>query len=188
MNAPGINETGLIPPLVSSRLIFLSIALSFLSKREFTYISGPITVFEKFFSRKEAPLTGAPPVRRLKTYSAQSGYVYQYYYEGQRPFRSAGETGTEFVFTISADRKTWRPGKVFVGDPAIAAWESAHGRELSATERYAIGKMALFQAFDERATPALMKARTMSRELYPPSPSSSQETTAPAWSSSAMET
>ena len=28
---------------------------------------------------------------------------------------------------------------------------------LSSTERYAIAKMALFQAFDERPTPVLMK-------------------------------
>ena len=36
-------------------------------------------------------------------------------------------------------------------------WEQSHARELSATERYAVAKMALFQAFDERATPELMK-------------------------------
>lgn len=120
-------------------------------------ISGLITVFEKFFSRKETPLTGAPPVRRMKTYSAQSGYVYQYYYEGQRPYRAPGESGMEFVFTISADRKTWRPSRVLVNDEAVAAWQKTHGRELSTTERYAVAKMALFQAFDERTTPAAMK-------------------------------
>jgi len=114
-------------------------------------------VFEKLFSRKETPLTGAPPVRRLKTYSAQSGYVYQYCYEGQRRFRHAGESGTEFVFSLSADRKNWRHSRVLLADGALAAWEAAHARELSATERYAIAKMALFQAFDERETPGLMK-------------------------------
>ena len=102
-------------------------------------------------------LTGTPVIRRLKTYSAQSGYVYQYYYEGHRPFRSGDESGTEFVFSISADRKNWRPTSVLVGDVAMAAWERAHARQLSSTERYAVAKMALFQAFDERATPALMK-------------------------------
>ena len=120
-------------------------------------ISGLIIVFRKLFSKKEAALSGAPPVRRLKTYSAQSGYVYQYYYEGQRPFSAGGESGTEFVFSISADRKSWRPNRVLLADSAVAAWEAAHARELSATERYAIGKLALFQAFDERETPALMK-------------------------------
>jgi hypothetical protein len=115
------------------------------------------------FSKKETPLTGAPPVRRLKTYSAQSGYVYQYCYEGQRPFQQSGDRGTEFVFSLSADRKTWRPCKVLLPDSAAASWEAAHARELSATERYAIAKMALFQAFDDRETPALMKADILVR-------------------------
>jgi hypothetical protein len=115
-------------------------------------------VFEKWFGKKMAPLTGAPAVRRLKTYSAQSGYVYQYCYEGQRPYRQAGDSGTEFVFSLSADRKTWHPCKVLIPDPSVTSWQSAHTRDLSATERYAIAKMALFQAFDERETPALMKA------------------------------
>ena len=121
-------------------------------------ISGLIIVFEKLFPKKETPLTGAPPVRRLKTYSAQSGYVYQYCYEGQRPLARSGERGAEFVFSLSSDRKTWRACKVLVPQEAIAWWEAAHERQLSGTECYAIAKMALFQAFDERETPALMKA------------------------------
>ena len=36
-------------------------------------------------------------------------------------------------------------------------WEQAHSRELNSTERYAIAKIALFQAFDERETPEHMK-------------------------------
>ena len=121
------------------------------------------TLFRNFFSRKnQAPLTGAPAVRRLKTYSAQSGYVYQYFYEGQRPVRGA-EGGTEFVFSVSADRKTWHPVSVLVGDGAVHEWERAHGRQLSSTERYAVSKMALFQAFDERATPELMKSEVRVR-------------------------
>jgi hypothetical protein len=46
---------------------------------------------------------------------------------------------------------------VLVSAEAILAWEEGHGRPLSGTERYAIAKMALFQAFDDRATPELMK-------------------------------
>ena len=99
----------------------------------------------------------------MKTYSAQSGYVYQYCYEGQRPYRHAGEEGTEFVFSLSADRKNFRPSKVVVPDRALASWESAHGRRLSETERYAVAKMALFQAFDERAAPGQMKADVVVR-------------------------
>ena len=114
-------------------------------------------MFRKLFSRKEVALTGAPPVRRLKTYSAQSGYVYQYYYEGQRKYSQSGQDGIEFVFTISPDRKNWHISRVLLSDSAVNQWESAHARELSSTERYAVAKMALFQAFDERETPAGMK-------------------------------
>ena len=114
-------------------------------------------MFRSLFSKKQAALTGSPAVRRLKTYSAQSGYVYQYYYEGQRPFQQGGDAGAEFVFTVSADRKSWHPTRVLVADDAIRSWEQQHARDLSSSERYAICKMALFQAFDERATPDLMR-------------------------------
>jgi len=114
-------------------------------------------VFRSLFSRKSAPLTGAPPIRRLKTYSAQSGYVYQYYYEGHRDFRAGGDSGVEFVFSISPDRTNWHATSVKVSAAAMHAWEERHGRELSSTERYAVAKMALFQAFDERPAPGQMK-------------------------------
>jgi hypothetical protein len=113
-------------------------------------------MLRNFFARKPLPLSGAPAVRRLKSYSAQSGYVYQYFYEGQRPY-SGGESGTEYVFTVSADRKTYHPVSVLVGEGEVRAWEQAHGRMLGSTERYAVSKMALLQAFDERATPLEMK-------------------------------
>jgi hypothetical protein len=109
------------------------------------------------FSKEKPPLGGAPAVRRLKTYSAQSGHVYQYFYEGHRESRTAGGHGTEFVFSVSADRKTWSDLSVLVPGAAIEAWERAHGRELSSAERYAIAKIALFQAFDERPGPAHMR-------------------------------
>ncbi len=83
--------------------------------------------------------------------------MYQYFYEGQRPYARDAETGTEFVFDVSADRKTSAPVSVFVLDEAVRAWEEQHGRELVTTERYAAAKIALFQAFDERAHPGLMK-------------------------------
>lgn len=114
-------------------------------------------MFWNLFSGKDAPLAGAPAVRRLKTYSARSGYVYQYRYQGSRPLHAGRDSGVEFVFSISADRKNWHDLGVLVSDGAIRAWEEAHARELTSAERHAIAKMALFQAFDERPTPALMK-------------------------------
>src|SRR5208337_635001 len=106
-------------------------------------------MLSRWFRKKSAALTGAPAVRRMKTYSAQSGYVYQYFYEGQRPYLAGEESGVEFVFSISADRKTWHPVCVAVAARSLRAWEETHGRDLSSTERYAVAKMALFQALDE---------------------------------------
>jgi len=114
-------------------------------------------MFRRFFAPKSVPLSGKPEIRRLKTYSAQSGYVYQYFYEGHRPLASGSESGIEFVFTLSPDRKHWNSVSVLVSDTALAAWEQQHQREISSTERYAIAKIALFQAFDERTTPDQMK-------------------------------
>jgi hypothetical protein len=114
-------------------------------------------VFRRFFAPKPLSLSGTPQIRRMKTYCAQSGYVYQYFYEGYRSFGSGGENGTEFVFSISADRKNWSDTSVLVGDEALAMWEQSHARQLSSTEKYAIAKMALFQAFDERLAPEQMK-------------------------------
>ncbi len=112
-------------------------------------------MLSRWFRKKAVPLTGAPAVRRQKTYSAESGYVYQYFYEGQRP--SAHERGTDYVFDVSADRKTSTQVTVFVGEEALESWQSEAGRTLSGAERYAIAKMALFRAFDRRDTPEAMR-------------------------------
>jgi len=119
--------------------------------------------FGNLFQRKPAPLTGAPAVRRMKTYSAQSGYVYQYYFEGHRAL-AGSEPGTEFVFQVSADRKVWHAISVCVGEAATRSWETAQSRQLSPSERYAIAKMALFQAFDERTLPSHMKEPILVRQ------------------------
>jgi hypothetical protein len=116
-------------------------------------------VFRDWFGKKALPLRAAPAVRRIKSYSAQSGYVYQYSYEGQRP--ATNEAGAEFAFLTSADRKNWCRVSVVVNAPAVAAWERAHGRTLCSTEWYALAKMSLFAAFDERATPEEMHARAV---------------------------
>jgi len=109
-----------------------------------------------WFRKKEAPLTGAPAVRRQKTYSAESGYVYQYFYEGRRPASREGKPGVQFVFNVSADRKSSFPVSVFVSDEALESWQQGHARELGSTERYAIAKMSLFRAFDQRPAPDAM--------------------------------
>ena len=59
-------------------------------------------------------------------------------------------------FSVSAGGRDGYAVAVRVPAAAIRAWEEEHSRQLSSTERYAIAKMALFQAFDERPTPARM--------------------------------
>lgn len=105
--------------------------------------------FRRLRQRPLPPLTGAPEVRRIKTYSAESGYVYQYVYEGRRPLAES----VEYVFSVSADRARFFDVSIIVPDESVESWNAAHGRELCDTERYGIAKMALREAFDSRETP-----------------------------------
>jgi hypothetical protein len=105
------------------------------------------------FSKKPAPLAGAPAVRRIKSYAADSGYVYEYFFEGHRPWRDGLGSGVEFEFRVSVGRKQWLPAAVVVADREVQTWEAARERTLSSTERYAIAKLALFESFDQRTGP-----------------------------------
>jgi len=91
------------------------------------------------------------PVRRLKTYTAQTGYVYQYYFVGKRP-ALAGDPeapSTEYIFDVTADRKTTFAVSIFLKAQAVKAWSASRGRELSDPEQYAAAKLRLMQGFDE---------------------------------------
>jgi hypothetical protein len=88
-------------------------------------------------------------VRRVKTYSAADGFVYQYYFfEGNRAQRG-GNRGGEFTYVVSIDRQTAFPFKIFVHQSALDGWAAQTGRPLSSSEEYAVAKMRLFNAFDE---------------------------------------
>ncbi len=84
-------------------------------------------------------------VGRLKSYAAQTGYVYHYYLDRQQ----RGELGTEYIFMVSRDCQHVFPLLVLVRADALAAWAERHGRLLSAPEAYATAKLCLFRAFDE---------------------------------------
>ncbi len=90
-------------------------------------------------------------VRRLKTYTAQTGYVYDYYFVGKRPALADDPLApaTEFIFDISSDRKTIYAVSVFLPPQALESFASSHGRALSEPEQYAAVKLRLMQAFDE---------------------------------------
>ena len=83
----------------------------------------------------------------MKTYTAETGYVYQYYFVGKR--RALEQQATEFIFDVSSDRKVRFSVSVFVPDAALAEWKASHGRALGDAEIYAAAKMQLTRAFDE---------------------------------------
>jgi len=97
-------------------------------------------------------------VRRVKSYSAADGFVYQYYFfEGNRGQRG-GNPGGEFTYVVSIDRQTAFPFKIFVHQSALDSWAAQNGRVLSSSEEYAVAKMRLFNAFDEGAVKASPKS------------------------------
>ena len=104
--------------------------------------------------RSNNPLMARPDaVRRVKSYSAANGYVYQYsFYEVNRISDEGGPAG-EFVYAISADRAATFPLRILVRQTALESWAAANGRALTSSEEYAVAKMRLFQAFDEGAVP-----------------------------------
>ena len=105
-----------------------------------------------------SPMTRPDAMRRVKSYSASNGYVYQYcFYEVNRITHEGGPAG-EFIYAISANRKTTFPLRIVVLQTALEAWGQANGRALTSSEEYAVAKMRLFQAFDEGEVPVTAPA------------------------------
>jgi hypothetical protein len=90
-------------------------------------------------------------VRRMKTYTGATGYVYQYYFVGKRDAipGDPAAPATEFIFDVTADRKLMFAASIFMKPEALSAWQAAHGRALTDAEQYGAAKMRLFQGFDE---------------------------------------
>ena len=86
---------------------------------------------------------------RVKSYSAATGYVYQYYFYEVEKSKRGSAAGTEYVYMASVDRKHVFPVRIFVRKDALEKWSARTGRQFTGTEEYAVAKMRLFQAFDE---------------------------------------
>jgi hypothetical protein len=87
----------------------------------------------------------------MKTYTADTGYVYQYYFVGKREaLADAPEApATEYVFDVTADRKSLFAMSVFLRADALEAWAFSHGRSLTEAEQYAAAKLRLLHGLDE---------------------------------------
>ena len=88
-------------------------------------------------------------LRRVKTYTAQTGFVYEYYFVGQREAKAGGEPATEYIFDVISDRRARYSISVLVTAGALDTWAGNHGRKLSSPEQYAAAKLRLQQGFDE---------------------------------------
>jgi hypothetical protein len=85
------------------------------------------------------------PKPRWKTYAAQSGYVYQYIFEGLRgdhEYNFRAVSGPQIEMTL----------RVILDPQVLDAWAAAN-RPLTATECYGIAKMAVMRAMDEQTEP-----------------------------------
>jgi len=111
----------------------------------------------RFRAPNNARMAKPETVRRVKSYSSESGFVYQYQFHDAVPAERDGEPGNEYIYYISADRKTMVPIRIFVGRKTSDDCARRLGRTLNGTEEYAVAKMRLFQAFDESED--LAKAR-----------------------------
>ena len=88
-------------------------------------------------------------VRRVKSYSAATGYVYQYYFFEVQKKRHSLAPGTEYVYMVSIDRKKVFPVRILVRADAADSRHRKTGLFLTGTEEYALAKLRLFQALDE---------------------------------------
>lgn len=90
--------------------------------------------------------------RRYKSYAAETGVSYQYFYAGcHRVVRPEMQgPGSDYGFVVTGDQGSPFTLRVFISDRAMAAWRQIHGRELDANELYAAAKMQLFRSFDEQ--------------------------------------
>jgi len=89
--------------------------------------------------------------RRYKSYAAETGTAYQYFFaSSRRVTRPEGQgAGSDYVFVVTADQRPPFILRVFISDRALAAWRDSEGRDLDSNELYAAAKMCLFRAFDE---------------------------------------
>ncbi|SRR5712692_4850558 len=94
-------------------------------------------------------MTRPEAVRRIKSYSAATGYVYQYYFYEVAKVRRGLSAGTMYVYMVSLDRQKVFPLRIFVRHDAIRKWSQKTGREMTGTEEYAVAKMRLLRTFDE---------------------------------------
>jgi hypothetical protein len=86
-----------------------------------------------------------------KNHAAQTGYVYQYYFVGQRAAVADDPQAPsmEYIFDVTLDRRTIFAVSIFLKPTALEHWAAQRSRALTEPEQYAGVKLRLLQGFDE---------------------------------------
>jgi hypothetical protein len=94
-----------------------------------------------WFKNKAEDVKPLPLSQREKSYSAASGFVYQYIFKGM--------AGRRHVFSVSADRKNHFEVSIELVPDSLKPCVERMGSDLRWNEEYALVKLCLFSAFDE---------------------------------------
>ena len=105
------------------------------------------------------PREAGPTPKRLKIYTAESGYIYEYYFiEMRERKRLFGAPDFHYLYHVTTNRKDFTVVEVIVEDKALKKWKARSGRELADVERYAAAKMGLFRVFDDCPEPRQLRS------------------------------
>lgn len=104
-------------------------------------------------------------VRRVKSYSSEAGYVFQYQFQEVHPARRGFSAGREYAYLVWGQHHKGFPVKIFVKKDALKKWTECTGRVLTGTEEYAAAKMRLFQALDEIQDLATQDPKELSHRI-----------------------
>lgn len=89
---------------------------------------------------------GVRAARRVKRYASENGHTYRYWYKG---WQTKDANTAEHLFECRRDDAPAITLSVRLLQANLAACSQAIGRDLLASERYAIVKLALFAALEE---------------------------------------
>ena len=112
-----------------------------------------------FPQQDDSARADGPTPKRLKVYTAESGYVYEYYFLEMRERRRIfGAPDYHYLYHVTINRKEFTVVEVVVEGKALKRWQQTNGRELAEVERYAAAKMGLFRTLDESPEPSQLRS------------------------------
>lgn len=97
-------------------------------------------------------LRSIPTVRRLKTYQAETGFTWSYYYDGYRN-ETEPQRAQAFVFTMLGGNRPPQQATIVVPESALEGMRAQTGSTASSREIYALAKMHLFSMLDSEECP-----------------------------------